>query len=84
MMQTGVRSTCSSGSGLIGDYINHMYGFVYDSEAVGPGATLDPRKIQEAVLRFYDKPWDVDRHRDSRAFSGPIFTTSDGTCCNER
>ena len=50
--------------------INHIYGFVYDSEAEGPGAALDPRKIQEAVLRFCDKPWDVDRHRDSRASMG--------------
>ena len=57
-------------SGLTDDQINHVYGFVYDSEAEGPGAALDPRKIQEAVLRFYDKPWDVDRHRDSRASMG--------------
>ena len=27
-------------------------------------------EVQEAVLRFYDKPWDVDRHRDSRASMG--------------
>ena len=52
------------------DQNNHIYGFVYDSEAEGPGAALDPRKIQEAVFRFYDKPWDVDRHRDSRASMG--------------
>ena len=52
-------------SGLTDYQINHMYGFVYDPEAEGPWATLDPRKIQEAVLRFYDNPWDVDRHRDS-------------------
>ena len=57
-------------SGLTDDQINHIYGFVYDSEAEGPGAALDPRKIQEAVLRFYDKPWDVDRHRDARASMG--------------
>ena len=57
-------------SGLTDDQINHIYGFVYDSEAEGPGAALDPRKIQEAVLRFYDKPCDVDRHRDSRASMG--------------
>ena len=57
-------------SGLTDDQINHIYGFVYDSEAKGPGAALDPRKIKEAVLRFYDKPWDVDRHRDSRASMG--------------
>ena len=57
-------------SGLTDDQINHIYGFVYESEAKGPGAALDPRKIQEAVLRFYDKPWDVDRHRDSRASMG--------------
>ena len=57
-------------SGLTDDQINHIYGFVYESEAEGPGAALDPRKIQEAVLRFYDKPWDVDRHRDSRASMG--------------
>ena len=57
-------------SGLIDDQINYINGFVYESEAEGPGAALDPRKIQEAVLRFYDKPWDVDRHRDSRASMG--------------
>ena len=57
-------------SGLTDDQINHIYGFVYDSQAEGPGAALDSRKIQEAVLRFYDKPWDVDRHRDSRASVG--------------
>ena len=57
-------------SGLTDDQINHIYGFVYDSEAERPGAALDPRKIQEAVLRFYDKPWNVDRHRDSRASMG--------------
>ena len=48
-------------SGLTDDQIDHIYGFVYDSEAEGPGAALDPRKIQQAVLMFYDKPWDVDR-----------------------
>ena len=57
-------------SGLTDDQINHIYGFVYDSVAEGPGAALDPRKIQKAVLRFYDKLWDVDRHRDSRASMG--------------
>ena len=64
-------------SGLIDDQINYINGFVYESEAEGPGAALDPRKIQEAVLRFYDKPWDVDRHRDSRAsicrYSRPLM-----------
>ena len=44
--------------------------FVYDSDAEGPRAALDPPKIQEAVLRFHDKPWDVDRHRNSRASMG--------------
>ena len=57
-------------SGLTDDQINHIYGFVYDPEAVGPRASLDPRKIQEAALRFYDISWDVDRHRDSRASLG--------------
>ena len=31
-------------SGLTDDQINHMYGFVFDSEAEGPGAALDPSK----------------------------------------
>ena len=57
-------------SGLTDDQINHIYGFVYESEAEGRGPALDPRKIQEAVLRFYDKPWDAHRHRDSRASTG--------------
>ena len=57
-------------SGLTDDQINHICGFVIDFEAEGPRAALDPRKIQEAVFRFYDKPWDVDRHRDSRASVG--------------
>ena len=57
-------------SGLTDDQINHIYSFVYDPDAVGPQTALDPRKIQEAALRFYDKPWDVDRHRDSRASLG--------------
>ena len=52
------------------DQINHIYGFVYESEAEGPGTALDPRKIQAAVLIFYDKPWDVDRDRGSRASMG--------------
>ena len=39
-------------SGLTDDQINHIYGFVYESEAERPGAALDPQKIQEAVLRF--------------------------------
>ena len=63
-------------SGLSDVQINHIYGFVYDPE-VGPGAPLDPRKIQEPVLRFYDEPWDMDRHRDSRAsmdrYSRPLM-----------
>ena len=57
-------------SGLTDDQSNHIFGFVYDSEAEGLGAALDPRKIQEVVLRFHDKPRDVDRHRDSRASMG--------------
>ena len=56
--------------GLTDDQINHIYGFLYDPETVGPSAGLDPRKTQEAALRFYDKPWDVDRHSDSRASQG--------------
>ena len=28
--------------GLTDDQINHIHGFVYDLEAVGPGASLDP------------------------------------------
>ena len=57
-------------SGLTGDQINHIYDFVYDPDAVGQSTSLDPRKILEAVPRFYDKPWSVDRHRDSRASMG--------------
>ena len=57
-------------SDLTDDQINRIYGFVYDPDAVGPSASLDPRKIQEAAPRFYDKPWDVDRHRDSSASMG--------------
>ena len=36
-------------SGLTDDQTNHIYGFVYDSGAEGPGVALDPRKIQEAL-----------------------------------
>ena len=44
-------------SGLTDDQINHIYGFVYDSEAEGPGAALDRRKIQEAVsMDRYSRP----------------------------
>ena len=49
-------------SGLTDDQINHIYGFVYDPDVEGPSTALDPRKIQEVALGFYDKPWDVDRH----------------------
>ena len=35
---------------LTDNQINHIYGFVYDSEAEGPGAALDPRKIQAQIL----------------------------------
>ena len=65
-----VLITCSSRAASLNDQINHIYRFAYDPEAVGPGAAQDPRKIQEAVLRFCDKPWDVDLHRDSRASMG--------------
>ena len=68
-------------SGLTHDQINHIYGFVYDPEAVGLGASLDPRQIQEATLRFYDKPWDADRHSDSRASLCRYSRTFGGTCC---
>ena len=57
-------------SGLTDDQMNHIYGFVSDPDAERPSATLDHRKIQEAALRFYDKSWDVDRHRDSRESMG--------------
>ena len=43
-------------SGLTDDQINHIYGFVYDPAAVGPSASLDPRRIQEAALRFCENP----------------------------
>ena len=73
-------------SGLT-EQINHIFGFAYESEAEGPGAALDPRKIQEAVLRFYDKPWYLDRHRDSRAslgqFSRPLMGGNKGSCTQE-
>ena len=42
-------------SGLTDDKISHINGFVYDPAAIGPATSLDPRKIQEAALRFYDK-----------------------------
>ena len=58
------------------DQINHTYGFVHDPKA----ATLDTRKTQEHALRFYDKPWDVDRHRDSSACMGRYSRTNVGTC----
>ena len=70
-------------SGLTDDQINHIYSFVYDPDVEGPSTALDPRRIQEAALRFYDKPWDVDRHRDSRASMGPVLKTSDGARCND-
>ena len=54
-------------SGPTDDKINHICGFVHDPEAVGQSASLDPRKIQEAALRFYERLW-----------HGAIFTTSDG------
>ena len=57
-------------SGLTDDQINYIYGFVYDPEALGPSASLDPQKIKEATLRFHDEPWDVDQHRNSRASLG--------------
>ena len=46
-------------SGLTDDQINHIYSFVIDPDVEEPSTALDPRKIQEAALRFYDKPWDV-------------------------
>ena len=54
------------GSSLTEDQINHVYSFIYDPDATG----LNPTKVQDAVLKFYDKPWDVSRHRDSRAAMG--------------
>ena len=57
-------------SGLTDDQINQIYGFVYDPDAEGSSEALDPRKLHEAVLRFYDNPWDVDQHRDSSASLG--------------
>ena len=50
--------------------------FVHDTEM----ATLDTRKIQEPALRFYDKPWDVDRHRYPNACLGRYSRPNDGTC----
>ena len=65
-------------SGLTDDQINHIYGFVYRPNAKGPSTNLDPRKIEEAALKFYDKPWDVDRYRDCktslRRYSRPVTT----------
>ena len=70
-------------SGLADHQINDIYGFVHDAEM----ATLDTRKIQEPALRFYDKPWDVDRHcypnaclgRYSRPLMGPVHCGSIGS-----
>ena len=67
-------------SGLTDDQINHINVFVYDPDAEGPSAALDPLNIQETVLSFYDKPLDVDRHRDSRASMGRY---SVGACGND-
>ena len=57
-------------SGLNQDQINHIYGYVHDAEAEGE---LDPKKIQDAILKFYDKPFDVNKHRDQRT-SAPRFS----------
>ena len=46
-------------SGRSDHQINHVYDFVSDPEAL----SLDPQGVQDAVLRFYDMPWKVDRHR---------------------
>lgn len=49
-------------SGMTDEHINRVYAFVNDLAE----ASLDPQKVQSAVLRFYDKPWDVHGHRDAR------------------
>ena len=70
-------------SGLTGDQINHIYGFVYDSEAEGPGVAADPRKIQETELRFYGKPWGRGSTPRLPSIHGPVLKTSDKACGND-
>lgn len=53
-------------SGMTDEQVNQVHAFVHDPEL----ASLDPRRVQSVVLRFYDKPWDVNRHRDARMALG--------------
>ena len=55
-------------SGLTQDQINHIYAYVHDPDATD----LAPGKIQDAILKFYDTPFDVNKHRDSRS-TAPRF-----------
>ncbi len=42
-------------SGSNQDQSNHTYSYAHDPDAAG----LDAKKIQDAILKFYDKPLDV-------------------------
>ena len=50
-------------SGLTSDQVNHIYGYVHDPDKT----ELEPQVIQAAILKFYDKPFDVTKNRDHRS-----------------
>ncbi len=56
-------------SGLTTDQVNHIYGYVHDSVKT----EMEPQAIQAAILKFYDKPFDVTKHRD-QCCAAPRFS----------
>ena len=57
-------------SGLTDDQINHIYAYLCEK---GDSTGLTPQGVQDAVMKFYDKPWDVTKHRDA-ASSAPKYS----------
>ena len=57
-------------SGLSQDQISHIYSYVHDPDAT----ELEPKKIQDAIMKFYDKPFE---HRDQEDDGTTILTTAD-------
>ena len=60
--------------GLTQDQINLVYSHTMRNTE-GDGATMDPKQVQEAIIKFHDKSWDVhqrDATSDRWLFRRPI------------
>lgn len=67
-------------SGLDQNQINLVYSHVISQRSASSDG-LDPNIVQQTIIKFYDKPWDVlkrDAQRDRYLYARPVYDGTNG------